>query len=91
MIGTTKTSKISKKAAQNVEEDEESKFLGASPSQVSIATESDDGPDISELAKCYVMNKSLQLKSRLVYISDMTLYITYLSEEGDQLIVAISV
>ena len=91
MIGTTKTNKISKKAAQNMEEDEESKILGASPSQVSIATESDEGTDISELAKCYVMNKSLQLKSRLVYINDMTLYITYLSEEGDQLNVAISV
>lgn len=91
MIGTTKTNKISKKAAQNKVEDEESKFLCASPSQVSIATENDEGPEISKLAKCYVMNKSLQLKSRLVYINDMTLYITYLSEEGDQLIVAISV
>ena len=37
------------------------------------------------------MNKSLQLKSRHVYINDMTLYVTYLSEEGDQLIVALYV
>ena len=37
------------------------------------------------------MNKSQQLKSRLVYLHDMTLYVTYVSDEGDQLIVALSV
>ena len=37
------------------------------------------------------MNKSHHMKSRLVYIKDMSLYVTYVSDDGDSLIVALSV
>ena len=73
------------------EASEEVKELSDPASQIVLTAESDEGPALSELAKCYVMNKSHQLKSRLAYINDMTLYVTYLSENGDQLIVALSV
>ena len=37
------------------------------------------------------MNKSQQLKSRLIYINEMTLYVTYMGDEDDQLVVALSI
>ena len=46
---------------------------------------------MSDLCKCYVMNKSHQIKSRLVYIKDMQLYVTYVSDDGNSLVVALSV
>ena len=49
------------------------------------------GPTMADLCKCYVMNKSHHIKSRLVYISEMQLYVTYVSEDGESLIVALSV
>lgn len=46
---------------------------------------------MSDLARCFVMNKTHQLKSRYAYINDMTLFVTYLSDNGEQLIVALSI
>ena len=81
------------KSSVNAGEVEEGKVMGASSSQISLTQSacSDEGPILSDLAKCYVMNKSHQLKSRLIYISDMTLYVTYVSDDGEQLVVALSV
>ena len=70
---------------------EEAKGMAGSTSQFSLSQDSDNGPTMSDLVKCYVMNKTHQLKSRFAYISDMTLFVTYLSENGEQLIVALSI
>lgn len=61
-------------------------------SQISMkSAASSVGPTMSDLCKCYVMNKSHHIKSRLVYIDNMQLYVTYLSEDGESLVVALNV
>ena len=64
--------------------------MSGSASQVSLSQDNQSGPTMSDLARCFVMNKTHQLKSRYAYINDMTLFVTYLSDNGEQLIVALS-
>ena len=65
--------------------------MSRSTSQVSLSKDDQSGPTMSDLTRCYVMNKTHQLKSRFAYINDMTLFVTYLSDNGEQLIVALSI
>ena len=51
-----------------------------------LSSESDLDLSLSDLAKCYVMNKAHQIKNRFAYIHHSTLYVSHLSANGDQLI-----